>query len=108
VKLRSQTNGKAHRHDAERAVQWERAALGVLLETPEMWTQIDNLSGEDFLLSDHRIFFQTISDLHHRNSDAEIVAVIAELGDTVTADFVTALIDGCVRPNFAALVEVSD
>jgi hypothetical protein len=46
VKLRSQTNGKAHRHDAERAVQWERAALGVLLETPEMWTQIDNLSGE--------------------------------------------------------------
>ena len=82
------------------AVGWEHAVLGCLLESPELWKEADGLSADDFALDYDRRIFRAIADLNEHSSPADIVSVHAQLGDSVPADALAALIDGAVPGNF--------
>jgi AAA domain/DnaB-like helicase N terminal domain len=87
----------------ENAEAWERAVLGCLLESPELWPQASDLRIDHFVISDHRKIFRAISELHSRNLDADIASVVAR-SDGVPADYISSLVDGTVKPNFASYV----
>jgi hypothetical protein len=63
-----------------------------------------DLSPGDFLLSENRAILRAIQKIHERGEPADIVAVVAEVSGSVSADYVSALIDGVVPENFRAYV----
>jgi DnaB-like helicase N terminal domain/AAA domain len=97
-------NGQVQGFDTERAVRWERAVLGCLLESPELWSKAGELTADDFQLDWHRKIFSAIADLNEHSSPADIVSVHAQLDDSVPAGAIAALIDGAVPENFRSYV----
>ncbi len=84
-------------------IYWERAVLGCLLENPRLWPGA-NLSGDDFLLADHRKIWDAICSLNANEHEAEIVAVATEVAETVGVQYVAGLVDGVVKLNFGGYV----
>ena len=87
----------------EAAIYWERATLGVLLESPSVWSDAQ-LRAEDFTTKTHREIFEAICRLHTEGRDADLVEVAAEVGDKISLAYLSSLVDGVVRPNFKAYV----
>src|ERR1700758_4835563 len=85
------------------AIYWERAVLGVLLESPNTWAEA-HLRVDDFLTTTHREIFAAISRLNAESRDADLVAVAAEVGDKISVAYVAGLIDGVLKPNFGTYV----
>jgi hypothetical protein len=96
----SQGNG----FDVDRALIWERAVLGCLLESPGLWRDAAGLNANDFLSADDRKIFTAIADLNEHSATADIVSVHAQLGDSVSAGAIAALLEGCVPENFPSYV----
>jgi hypothetical protein len=94
----SQGNG----FDVDRALIWEQAVLGCLLESPGLWRDAAGLNANDFLLEYDRKIFRAIADLHEHSSTADLVSVHAQLGESVPAGALAALLEGCVVENFAS------
>jgi hypothetical protein len=104
MKSASKANGQAQCFDTARAVVWERAVLGCLLESPELWREAADLSTDDFLLADDRKIFGAIADLNEHSSTADIVSVHAQLGESVPTGAIAALLEGAVPENFRSYV----
>lgn len=102
--MKSASNGQAQRFDTERAVRYERAVLGCLLESPALWREAADLSTDDFVLADDRKIFRAIADLNEHSSIADAVSVHAQLGESVPAGAIAALLDGAVPENFRSYV----
>lgn len=88
---------------ADAAIYWERAVLGILLESPSRWRDTQ-LRTEDFATNTHKQIFEAICRLHAEHRDADLVEVAAEVGDKISISYVAGLIDGVVRPNFEIYV----
>jgi replicative DNA helicase len=86
--------------DVDRAVSWERAVLGCLLESPDLWSDAAGLNAGNFILPEDRKIFSAIADLHEHSSTADAVSVHAQLGESVPAGAIAALLEGCVPENF--------
>jgi AAA domain/DnaB-like helicase N terminal domain len=104
MKSASKANGEAQCFDTARAVVWERAVLGCLLESPQLWREAADLSADDFLLADDRKIFGAIADLNEHSSTADIVSVHAQLGESVPTGAIAALLEGAVPENFRSYV----
>lgn len=87
----------------EQAKRWEQNALGALLEEPTLWPQASTtLTTDDFLLKDHRTIFRAIAKLQTQGLPADLGSVLAEVGTSVDAAYLVALIEGAVVPSFPA------
>jgi AAA domain/DnaB-like helicase N terminal domain len=91
------------RFSAATVTRWGRAVLGCLLESPDLWPHAAQLTPEHFSGDEQKIF-AAIQGLHERQCDADIVSVVAELGDKVPAEYVSGLVDGVVKPNLPSYV----
>lgn len=87
----------------DRAARYGRAVLGCLLESPASWPHVATLTAEDFHSDDRKIFV-VIKGLHEHHCEADIVSVMAQLGDTVPHDYVGRLVDGIVHINLSGYV----
>jgi hypothetical protein len=63
-----------------------------------------DLSPDHLLLSENRAILRAIQKINERGEPADIVAVVAEVSGSVSADYVSSLIDGVVPENFRAYV----
>jgi len=69
-------------------VRWGRAVLASVLsepEKPERWAELRSVVIDDFDLSDHKKIFAAMSRLSSANMQADVEALLNELGDTSTA-----------------------
>jgi hypothetical protein len=82
----------------------ERAVVGCLLEKPELWSEAAALNADHFLLADHRKIFSAIADLNEHHCSADIVSVADQLGESVPAGVISALVDGAVTENFHSYI----
>jgi hypothetical protein len=98
--MTAKANGKAHCYDAERAVRLGKSVIGCLLEVPSLWRDVDSLDAGHFVLADHRKIFGAIAFLNEQGCCADIVSVFNQLGETVSAGDLTALLEGVVPESF--------
>jgi hypothetical protein len=68
------------------AVQSERALLASLIEAPDLWGQTDDLTTDDFLLSDHRRLWQALLRMHEDGIPVDLLALAGEVDPAVLAD----------------------
>jgi DnaB-like helicase N terminal domain len=94
----------SHTDGIEQTVRWERCVLGALLENPGKWSEASSLTSDDFCLRDHSKIFAAMSRLHEHKCEADSASVYAELGDSVSAEYLSDLIDGIVKPNLPQYV----
>jgi len=80
--------------------------FGALLENPGKWSDASSLTSDDFHLSDHRKIFAAILRLRDRKCEADTASVYAELGNSVSAEYLSDLIDGIVKPNLPQYVRM--
>lgn len=80
--------------------------LGCLLESPQLWSEAADLKADDFLLADDRKIFRAIADLNKHSCAADVVSVHAQLGESVPAGAISALLDGAVPENFRSYVRI--
>jgi hypothetical protein len=102
-------SGKPNGHHvddaADRAARWERAALGALIEEPQLFEQaVAILKAQDFLLGDHRKIFAALSELNRKGCPADLISLADQLGDSVAIGYLSSLLDGVVVPNFTSYV----
>src|SRR4029077_10689224 len=85
---------------SESCGRWERSVLGCLLESPESWPEVSSLNSDHFN-GDNRRIYEAIAHLHSQSCEADIEAVIAQLGEKVSPEYVGRLIDGTVRADLS-------
>lgn len=95
-------NAKANGKDG--VVVYERALLGTILETPELWPQASHIEASDFVTPSHRAIWSTLQRLYNAGGAIDIVTLVATLGEAVSAEYVASLVDGIVKPNFPQYV----
>jgi hypothetical protein len=78
------------------AVRWERAVLGSVLMGEE-WDQVRPLALEDFLLTDHKKIFAAMSQLSAAGMQADLTALVAELGEESSAFAIVCDLTGDVQ-----------
>jgi hypothetical protein len=99
MKSASKPNGQAQGFDAQGAVSWERAALGCLIEDPNLWADAD-LTADDFLLSEHRKIWRAMCQLRGDGMPADIVTLANALDGKVESSYLSAVVEGCVTESF--------
>src|ERR1700687_709991 len=98
--MTAKANGKAHCYEAERAARLGKAIIGCLLEAPRLWRDADSLDADHFVLADHRKIFGAIAFLNEHGGCADVVSVCNQLGETLPAADLAALLEGAVPENF--------
>lgn len=89
---------------SENAKRFERAVLGCLLETPDLWPAA-HLESDDFKSDYHRHIWETLRQLHADGQPADLVTV-SSVASNVPSDYIAGLLDdGYVNANFSIYVE---